>query len=237
MKKLLGTAAVGAAALVLSISTANASIVLNGGFDEVDPTLQGNGLGQAGTELFSALPSGTGNGSWSVYDVLPGPWVGGDGGIEVQTKNTLGLTPQSGNYYVELDTETEGGSISNSLMYQDLGTLASGRYELSFWYSARTTNTGTNAITASIQNGVLLMEEVVNSDALNWTRYAFEFVVAPGTSDLRLTFKAGGTADEIGGLLDSVSIAAVPLPLSGLLLLGGLGGLAASRKLRRRADA
>ncbi len=49
-----------------------------------------------------------------------------------------------------------------------------------------------------------------------------------------LTFQNGNDGDNIGAVLTSVTLAAVPLPAGGLLLLGALGGFAA---LRRRKTA
>ena len=64
-----------------------------------------------------------------------------------------------------------------------------------------------------------------------WTEIVARFTV--GTDGLyALQFGATGTADTLGGLIDNVSISAVPLPAAGWMLLAGLGGIA---MVRRRA--
>ena len=78
MISLLGFAAAGAA----SAST----IVQNGSFEDGSPGLTSP--------------------NWGIYGGgLPG-WTTTNGGVEVQTAGTLGLTPYDGNKYIEMDGYT-----------------------------------------------------------------------------------------------------------------------------------
>ncbi|MBK4218153.1 VPLPA-CTERM sorting domain-containing protein [Paracoccus caeni] len=62
---------------------------------------------------------------------------------------------------------------------------------------------------------------------------AFEYIkLVDATKD---QFPFGGGVKGDGFDVDSVKVAAIPLPATGLLLLGGLGGLAALRR-RKKAD-
>ena len=62
-----------------------------------------------------------------------------------------------------------------------------------------------------------------------WSYLSYVFSVTMAGPDT-LSFSGVGDNDSLGGLLDDVSISAVPLPAGGLLLLGALGGLAAMRR-------
>lgn len=216
-------------------SGASASVIVgNGGFDIVDGRA-GLPLGQSRGAVLSTL-GGTGGGSWSIYDSLPGGWTSPSAaGIEVQSSATLrdGIGAHSGSHYVELDTETENGSLSNSVMEQVLGTLNPGRYALSFWYRSRSGNAASDGIRVEVTNGLDLLTRDIASSVTSWQQQVMSFVVLPGSGDVTLRFSATGTADERGGLLDTVSIAAVPLPGAGLLFLTALGGAAAVYRRRR----
>ena len=58
-------------------------------------------------------------------------------------------------------------------------------------------------------------------------------MVQAGSYDLQ--FAAAGRGNSVGGLIDNVSLAAVPLPATGLGLIGALAGLTALRRRRGRA--
>ena len=150
-------------------------------------------------------------------------------GIEIQTKRTLGLTPYEGDYYAELD------SRNNSSIMQDL-MLSAGKYILSFAYAPRTNDANTNGIKFGVEG---VFEDVITgptADILKkqWTLVTTEFTVAQAGS-YSLFFKADGKSNSYGGLIDDIALtpAPVPLPAAGLLLLGGLGGLAAMRRKRK----
>jgi hypothetical protein len=210
-----------AAATVLTAmaSAGSASTVVNGSFEDVS----------GGSVLLN-------NGSWVVYDTLPG-WTTIDGnGIEVQTNPTLGsIDAQDGNRYVELDSHPGGNS--NSTMRQQI-SLGVGEYRLSFFYSPRTTDASTNGIfysvSEAISGGLDLTYGQVSGPSGTYPRTVWTEVIATftvATAGLfNLDFGATGRADTYGGLIDNVSIAPVPLPAGAVLLLTALGGLAVARK-------
>jgi len=205
MKSLTTYLASGALALALSAGTASAATIVNGGFEDV------SGFTFTG-------------GSWGI-GILNG-WSSTSGGIEVQTQPTLGLTPDEGGYYVELDGN------NNYDLFQDV-FLTAGRYALSFAYSPRQSDPLTNVMAFSV--GSLLTGSITGPGGVDlttvgqWTPFTREFTV---TADniYTLMFSGAGTDDSFGGLLDNIAMVAVPLPAGGLLLIGALGGLAFWRR-------
>lgn len=229
-------------AFSLAALGAQAATVVNGSFE--DP---GNPVAKATDgQLFTALATGTGNNSWSIFTALPG-WtkVTGDG-IEIQTNNTLTTIDghNGSQHYVELD------SNNNSSMQQTINFTSTGRYELSFFYSPRDGNVASNIISYSVAEAFspfsqLLLDSVAGpsldpaTSVGKWTEITAEFIVK--TKGLHtLTFAALGTkGDKVsyGGFIDDVSISTVPVPLpaGGLLLIGAVGGLAVLRHRKARA--
>jgi hypothetical protein len=210
-----------AAALSLAVAmagSAQASTVLNGSFEDVT----------GGTVLLDS-------GSWKVYGTLPGWTTVSGNGIEVQTNPTLGfIDAQDGNRYVELDSHPGGGS--NTTMRQQVH-LGVGSYDLSFFFSPRTRDASTNGIFYSVAEalggGLLSYGEVTGPGGPyqvgTWTEVVSRFTVS--TAGLfNLDFGATGREDTLGGLIDNVSIAPVPLPAGALLLLTAIGGLAVARR-------
>ena len=151
-------------------------------------------------------------------------------GIEIQTNPTLTtIDAQDGYAYVELD------SNNNSSMKQSV-YLDVGQYLLSFFYSPRNNTLGDNGIDYSIAG---LSGNVSGPSAGppstsvgSWTEITSLFTISTAGS-YDLGFAATGTSTSLGGFIDNVSIAAVPLPAAGFLLIGALGGLGFMRRFRK----
>lgn len=170
--------------------------------------------------------------TWGVHSSLPGVWTTTSGpGIEIQTNATLTqIDAQDGNHYVELDSHT--GTDTNSSMTQSV-FLDAGNYQLSFYYSPRTSNAGSNGIDFSIASLSGNITGPGNGVAVgSWTQVIRDFTVGVA-GNYNLTFAATGRDDSLGGFVDNVSIAPVPLPAAGIMLLAGLGGLGVMRARKR----
>lgn len=164
-----------------------------------------------------------GNPASGIYTSLPGWTQAKPAGIEIQTG-----AAHAGNALVELDT------TANSGMFQTVG-LHIGRYVLSFWYNPASANGKTDGINYQVSSLVSGKVTGLSAGATvgAWTQYTFAFF-APKAKNYKLTLAASGTSDGIGGKIDDVSIAAVPVPASGLVLMGALAAIGA---LRRRKSA
>ncbi|SET70334.1 VPLPA-CTERM sorting domain-containing protein [Paracoccus homiensis] len=206
-----------AVAGVLVAGAASAATVVNGGFEDV------SGLNKGGLN----------KGKYGIYESISGWTKATGGGIELQNNATLGnRDANSGNWYVELD------STRNSSMYQDITFSTAGVYAMSFFYAPRTKTPGDNGVSYSIANGSSelvsgLVDGVAPADWMKVTSGSFK--VDAGDT-LRLTFSAEGISNSLGGFIDDVSIAPVPLPASALLLMGALSGMGiAARRRKSRA--
>lgn len=169
---------------------------------------------------------------WIIVDAIAG-WQGDttvlDGklsGIEIQNGQFEGLVAQDGVNRVELDT------YRNSSMSQTLH--ATGWVELSFWYAARP-GWGAGSQDLGFSLGTLsgaVLQGVAGSAPLQWQHYLGRVDLGhAGTAVLR--FEAQGLSDQAGGLLDNVSVTAVPEPQATALWLAGLGWLGATLRRRR----
>lgn len=147
--------------------------------------------------------------------------------IEVRHDRSTAIDAQDGDYYISLD----GGQNSN---IQQSVALSTGSYILSFWYSPENTSAATNRINYSF--GSLLSGTVTRfTNGANvgaWTQIQVLFNVSTAGNYL-LNFAAAGGANRVGGFLDNVQIAAVPVPAAGLGLLGGLLAMSGLRRRRR----
>lgn len=137
---------------------------------------------------------------------------------------------QDGDFSLDLNRRSPGG-ISQTVTDLIVGQS----YEVSFYLGANPGNrVGTRiGVIASIGDGFdafsLVRQDTGRRDA-GWTYQTLRFT-AQNTSEL-LRFTAINPRGASGPALDNVQIAPVPLPAGGLLLLGGLAGLAMARKRR-----
>ncbi len=209
---------------VLGATAAHASpvnLITNGSFENYTGTLNGSGWAHLGAAAIDG-------------------WTG-DPNVEIQTQPTLGITPQDGLAYVELDT-SRNASLSQTV------TLDAGRYEFSFYYRPRVNNPGgdnNDMRYTALGTGVMaggLIQGAPNPDfPINeWVQVALDFAVGADNTDVTFSFFALGASGRgdgercgnCGALVDNVRLAPVPLPAGILLLLSAVGGFAA---LRRRA--
>jgi len=210
---------------VMAVPARAGTLIINGSFESGVPR---DARGLSNHTIFGDLDmNGPGWDRWRVIDgwrTIRGP------GIEVQSNRALAtVDAQDGSRYVELD------SSANSTMAQTVA-LSVGTHVLTFWYSPRTDDARSNVIEYTLGGlaGGRLDTDLPGAAVGIWTEVRSIFrVVQAGSYDLQ--FAAAGRGDSVGGLIDNVSLAAVPLPATGLGLIGALAGLTALRRRRGRA--
>lgn len=228
IKATIASAIVGGLLAVAAPTNAATVTIANGGFE------QGTVNTQRGTQnriRFNQLM--TSQQGWDVYSNLRGWTIGGGGRkrVEIQSDKSTKIDAQDGDYYLSLDT----GNGRNSSISQSVA-LSAGTYVLSFWYSPESALVATNTIGYNLGNLVSGTASVgTNGARLGvWVEVRQKFTVLTGAS-FGLRFAGLGAADGVGGYIDNVSItvAAVPVPASGLVLGSALGGLLGLRRRRR----
>lgn len=174
------------------------------------------------------------SGSWGIKRNITG-WLGG--GVGVGLRNNVVGAAQDGVNFIELD------AVRNSSIRQRVHITSPGSYELSFWYNARSENgrrpRNTNKIGwsfGSIQGTVLPDWRV--DDSSTWTQFS-QVLTFNKASQVWLRFRALGSSDGYGGLLDNITLRAVspvPEPEAYMMFLLGLGlmGAIALRRSQQR---
>lgn len=158
-------------------------------------------------------------------NAVPAGWTVSGGTVDIiGSPGFYDLIPGSGRY-IDLDGSTKSAGLLSTSFSLAAGTTYLAEFDLAgnhreSTYESVTVNFGTASLTASlpIETG--------------WTAYTLYFTPSASGS-YSLSFQNAG-GDNIGMLLDNVSIAAVPEPGTLAMLLSGLGmiGLIARRRGR-----
>jgi hypothetical protein len=158
------------------------------------------------------------SGTWDTYGGITG-WSSTN---KIEVRNNVAGTAYDGYNFVELDVYV------NSSMSQTVTTTLGTKYTLSYYYAPRGgVSEFSNPIELWFNGGRI---DYVTGDGNKSTAWILRSITVIGTGTDTISFKAVGIDDSLGGSLDNVSMAAVPLP-SALLLLGpGLVGLIAVRR-------
>ncbi|MEM7470331.1 MAG: choice-of-anchor C family protein [Pseudomonadota bacterium] len=196
-----------AAVLATGLATGANAAVVNGSFE--DPgTFNGN---------FTTF----GAGSFALNG-----WTINSGSIDLI--NTY-WENSDGFYSINLDGASPG-SISQTMTGLSVGKS----YKLAFDMAANTD--GANdvvGVTAAVGRDFqsFTFDGTGNSrNDMGWLTYTMEFTAT--AQSMLLSFSSDSPSGPYGAALDNISVTAVPLPASGLLLLGALGGLALRSRKR-----
>jgi hypothetical protein len=190
----------GALFSVLLAVSAQANLIVNGGFED------------------NVVP----NGSWRYFTADN---VNGWEGSNVEIWNHLnGVVAPEGNQHAELNAHP-GNANSIFSIYQDFATVIGMSYDVSFFYSAR--SSANEAFNFSVASLTALVDDHIVG---RWNQYNNSFRATDAITRIRFTNVSTGT---VGNFLDGISVvgrASVPEASSFVLLMVGLMGLLVMRR-------
>jgi hypothetical protein len=224
-----------AAALLMSVCSAHANLVRNGGFE------QGT-FGDGSVRVVS--PGDTDLTGWTVND-HPLAWY--TNGYEPNPLNPIGVGPHSGNLAINLcDGSVSNlcdGSVRPVSISQTFPALPFIEQQISFWVGNYRGNGGPVSIGVTIQDGTsntILLSEIATAPATDsdsaWQQFTYSYIsrITDGTSNTIIFSEIGG--DVYAGL-DDVTVVAVPEPSTWALALLGFASLGFVGMIRARTRA
>ena len=204
------------------INTAQASLIVNGNFDT--PDVAGSFV------TFNAAPAGFG---WSMFSDGTPNNTATTGVLGVDVINTL---------WVGTGGTTNPDGIDQSLdidrtssIWQSFATTVGTTYVLEFSYSHNRFATSATGRVSVDGSGSLIAEDLVHNllataGNMNWVTFSRSFMA---DSDLTtLKFEGNIANNNLGFVVDNISVTAIPLPAAAYLFPAGL--LAGVAWMRRR---
>ncbi|MAG75559.1 MAG: hypothetical protein CL811_02260 [Colwelliaceae bacterium] len=221
-----------------AVNIASANLITNGSFEQLTFDDNSTSQGQVHNRYLSDFEDM--NKGWDVFSIIPGWETAFGSGIEIQ-KHVV-TNAQHGDNHVELDSHP--GGASNSMMQQTLDSLVVGsQYQLEFFYKPRTNNQNDNGINVYWYDSLvdfdssidpLYSVDGVRRDANGWQVQTVTFTAT--SEDMTLGFASFGQQNRLGGLIDNVSLVAVPEPsMIVLLMLAVLAMMSKKARIGRRA--
>lgn len=208
--------AIAAALLVLGVNAlslpqAQANLIVNGSFEQVDEQYRKKRYGSSNT--------------WQIYSELPG-W-NATRNMEVWKSGFKRVAAADGRRFIELNAHPRGAS--SFTIAQDFNTESGVIYDLSFF--ARKRSRGTESFEVSVGD---LLASVSTHVKREWTEFQFKFTGDGGSTRLSFTSLDGGR-DTVGNFIDDIRVtAAVPEANVLSLIAIGLVGIGVSRLQPRR---
>lgn len=157
------------------------------------------------------------------YNATPSGWRVGYGTVDVIGNGYDDYLPGSG-AYIDLD-----GSTSNAgVLWRAFAATAGTHYTLNFDLAGNHRNNSFELV--AVLFGTTLATYSLPKDA-GWTHYSLDFT--PWASGTRYLGFAALSNDNVGMLLDNVSVTAVPEPETYAMMLAGLGIVGLMSRRRR----